>query len=188
MTDDLVERLRRDAPYANYPPLLSEAADAILKLQGEVAEARAANEFDRTTIIDARNAIHDEIVRRSWVLEGRGSYEWDDDRYRDEFKAALEAIGKPLEILQKLGINWAHCPTDSKAIAAARIDYKPRLEAAEAEVARMREALELLTRAVENMRVPQNIAEAAWQVEITIGPAVKAARAALQSLQPGERT
>jgi hypothetical protein len=55
------------------------------------------------------------------------------------------------------------------------------LLALEGERDALRKTLETLTVAVENMRVPQNVAEAAMQVELTIGPAVKAARSALSS-------
>lgn len=47
------------------------------------------------------------------------------------------------------------------------------------EVERLREALTVLTNAVANMRVPQTVEDVALQVTITIGPALEAARAAL---------
>lgn len=45
----------------------------------------------------------------------------------------------------------------------------------------IRHALIELVAAVENMRVPQNAAEAAIQVSITIGPALERARYALKT-------
>lgn len=85
----------------------------------------------------------------------------------------------------------SECATATGAFVAphASLDFMkllPREIAAnragvEAQLAAMRVTLETLTSAVENMRIPQNVAEAAIQVELTLGPAVKAARAALTS-------
>ena len=42
----------------------------------------------------ALRAILDEIESRKWILDGRGSYEWDDDRYRQETRWVMEAVTK----------------------------------------------------------------------------------------------
>ena len=160
-TAALVERLgyHHEHPVSGKMVLINpdgpKAADAITSLSQRLAvaearlavveaerdEARRDNERDRTIIIEARNAIHDAVVRRSWLLSGgRGSYEWDDQRFRDEFAAAMEEIGKPLAILDRLGVNWANCPTAPEEIKAARIDWKARADAAEAQLAHASEA------------------------------------------------
>ena len=125
--------------------LFKSARDEITALRARLAEvvkerdaARADLERDRSTVIVAVNSIRDEIASRSWLLEGRGPYEWDDDRYRAEFSAALDAIKMPIEKLRAIGRDWSNCPTDPDAIQAARIDWKARAERAEAALATAR--------------------------------------------------
>lgn len=65
-----------------------------------------------------------------------------------------------------------------KALSPAPSAPPPHSQASEV-VAMLHAALEALTSAVENMRVPQTISDAALQIEITLGPVVKAARRAL---------
>jgi hypothetical protein len=102
------------------------------KLRGERDEARQALERDRTVVIVACNEFTDAFARRSWLLKGRGPYEWDDDRYRDEFRAAYDEMEAPIKRLQRIGKDWSNCPTDPEEIKAARIDWKARAETAEA--------------------------------------------------------
>lgn len=102
-------------------------------------EARAANERDRSEIITYCNNVSDEIERRKWVLVSRGPYEWDDDRYRDEFRDAIEAIATALEPLRKIGGNLSNCPTDPEAIRKARTETA--IAAANARVERLENAL-----------------------------------------------
>lgn len=145
-------------------PLYSQAALTAAntradELRAERDAARAANEHDRTVIIDAHNAIHDAMARRSWLFEGRGSYEWDDDRYKDEFSAALNEIAAPLEILNKLGVDWAHCPAIDGEIQAARIDWKARAVAAQAEVERVTRERDEAREYGAQARIRENAAE-----------------------------
>jgi hypothetical protein len=104
-------------------------------LAARVAELEASLERDRTNVMETVNAVHSEIAGRQWLLDGRGPYGWDDDRYKDEFAAALDAIRKPLEVLRKIGADWTNCPTDPAAIRDARINWKHRAEVAEAKLA-----------------------------------------------------
>lgn len=73
-------------------------------LRTEVRELKDALHRDKTGLAAALAAIRAEVNGRAWVAEGRGPYEWDDDRYRAEAgdalrtvaamaKAALEASG-----------------------------------------------------------------------------------------------
>ena len=41
---------------------------------------------------DALNAIEKDMRCRRWITEGRGPYEWDDDRYKDEAGHAFRAV------------------------------------------------------------------------------------------------
>lgn len=139
MTDDLVERLRTKSAIINMgekiawgseTALMTEAADTILKLQAEVAEARALN----------------------------NKYAWERDKAREERDAAE----------RKSEAFW-----------------KPRLEAAEAEVAWMRTALEPFAKLAD--RIERDYPDYADHIliffELTHGD-FRRARSALQ----GERT
>lgn len=83
--------------------------------------ARAANERDRTHIIMAVNKLVDAQRSYSWLLDGgRGSYAWDDARYRDEFGHAMKAMDGPIEILRKIGKDRTDCPETQAGVEAAR--------------------------------------------------------------------
>lgn len=138
MTDNLVERLRSrlesvydyqtQGPEWREDLLAREAANEIARLQEALAaaeaerdEARAANERDRTEVIDAVNAISDAFKRRRWLLgDSRGSYEWDDDRFRQEFRDAIAEFEPQVERLRKIGADRSNCPTTQAGVDAAR--------------------------------------------------------------------
>lgn len=62
------------------------------RLQKERDDSRQALENDAADLWHVTNAIREVIVNRSWVTESRGSYEWDDDRYRDEARLAFDEV------------------------------------------------------------------------------------------------
>jgi hypothetical protein len=117
------------------PGLLDELSAlrvGLKKVEAERDEARKALERDRSIVIQATNAVRDELKGRAWLLEGgRGPYAWNDDRFRTEFSDALNAIAAPIEKLRDIGRDWSDCPTDHAAIMDARTDWKARAEAAE---------------------------------------------------------
>ncbi len=69
-------------------------------------EARKAAEAEAVVISDAAdlwrvtNAITDAIKARDWVMDGRGQYLWDDERYRQETRQAFEEVLKLIEGVQ----------------------------------------------------------------------------------------
>lgn len=119
--------------YADHKAIVAEKDREIERLTRERDEAFAANERDRSIIADARNAFSDALKRRTWLLQGRGSYEWDDDRWKDEFRQAIGELEAPMDVLSKIGVDWSLCPTSPEEIAAARIDWKDRATTAERE-------------------------------------------------------
>jgi hypothetical protein len=60
--------------------------------QDERDAAMGSLEAQRTSLCNPLKAIRDAIKAREWLRLGRGSYEWDDDRWRDEFGDAIDAI------------------------------------------------------------------------------------------------
>lgn len=67
---------------------------ASLRTQAMAALQRAAEALDRdrTGLSTALAAIRIVVEGRTWLLEGRGPYEWDDDRYKEEAGAAMREV------------------------------------------------------------------------------------------------
>ena len=85
------------------------------------ANAEAAIERDRSTLADFLTALNREFESRFWLTEGRGSYEWDDDRYREEFHDAVVSIKKILKPLAAMAADLSNSPkTTAEAIEARR--------------------------------------------------------------------
>lgn len=82
--------------------------------------AQMALEHDRTKVAECLTAIKQELRGYDWLIEGRGSYEWDDDRWHGEFKHASEAIWKAIEPMVKIAADWSNCPSKSEDIKLAR--------------------------------------------------------------------
>lgn len=82
--------------------------------------AQMALEHDRTKVAECLTAIKQELRAYDWLIEGCGSYEWDDDRWHGEFKHASEAIWKAIEPMVKIAADWSNCPSKSEDIKLAR--------------------------------------------------------------------
>jgi len=95
-------------------------AECIQQLRDQRDGARYALEAERTAIIDGVNGIVKEIDSRAWIANSRGPYEWNDDRYRQEFVDAGAAIFGALEPLRKIGSDLSNCPRTTKQVIEAR--------------------------------------------------------------------
>lgn len=71
-------------------------------LRTEVEAAKEQLEFDRTTCAGFVTALDKALDSRFWLTEGRGSYQWDDDRYREEFRDAAVALKAVIEPMRKM--------------------------------------------------------------------------------------
>ena len=91
----------------------------------EIKRLKAVNERDRSQVAEVFNEIMEAIRRREWLRLGRGSYEYDDDRWRGEFSQAIDEVVAAAEPLRKIAADWSDCPTDPKEIAAARAGPSP---------------------------------------------------------------
>jgi hypothetical protein len=118
--------------------------------EARVAELTAALDRDQTGLANALAAIKQRVGAGWWITEGRGSYAWDDDRYRRETAIVLgdvaELASKALHASGDIA-NQALVDTPLATWAAAR-ELRKRLDAAIAreqaaqdEAAAMREAL-----------------------------------------------
>ena len=132
ITDEQIAELERRAEAARRPLIMTngdyllalkdrETLIAALKAETKRAdEAEAALERDRSIVAAHTTALFKAIEGRQGLLEGRGSYEWDDDRYRKEFGEALKEIEAPIERLRAIARDWTNCPTDPEKIKDAR--------------------------------------------------------------------
>ena len=57
-----------------------------------IAELKQALKDDESDLWRVTNAVKKAIKGRSWMLEGRGCYAYDDDEYRKEFGYAFDEI------------------------------------------------------------------------------------------------
>lgn len=82
--------------------------------------ALLANERDRTLVAMAVAAFDKAVSARSWLTNGRGPYEWDDDRFYAEFGAALEEFRAAIQPLRALGTDMSNCPKADADVAEAK--------------------------------------------------------------------
>jgi hypothetical protein len=138
MSDDLVTRatsketlhvrgLRVIAAYTDVPlsassrQLIRRSADRIEALEAENKRLTFVIERDRSQVASGLHGMSKAIAGRAWLSEpGRGSYEWDDERYQQEFGHALNELAAAMEPLRVLARDWSDCPTDPLDIAEAR--------------------------------------------------------------------
>ncbi len=85
-----------------------------------VEELRHMLDRDRYIVAIALGHIRKALDGHRWLLEGRGPYEWDDDRYRGEFAAWVRGIEATTGLLAKLARDHGDCTTDTAKVQAAR--------------------------------------------------------------------
>lgn len=93
-----------------------------------VERLQAIIERDRTEVARGLRAVKEAIRGHEWLRLGRGSYEYDDDRWKDEFGEALDAIEQAMEPLRSVASNLNDSPVEAEAVAAARADFVHALE------------------------------------------------------------
>lgn len=101
-------------------------SDTLVPTQAELADEvdRLMHVIDRDRYIVAAvvGAIRRAINGRAWLLgEGRGPYEWDDERYKDEFRGAVEEIEAAAEPLAHVGWDKTDCTGIEERVEAARL-------------------------------------------------------------------
>ena len=74
--------------------------EIIAKSQSYGESYKKALEADAADLWRVTNAIKKELAAREWIMEGRGMYAWDDDRYRAETRIAFEAVLKLISEVQ----------------------------------------------------------------------------------------
>lgn len=105
----------RDARTAH--ALLSQVEDG---MAGEITRLQAVIERDRTCCADVLTNVEKAMVGHEWLRLGRGSYEWNDDRWKDEFGQALDNIRAAIEPLRLIAGDLSDSPRTPKEVKAAR--------------------------------------------------------------------
>ncbi len=129
------DRLTRVCEYSKTWLEPTEAKAFALDLRdtrARIAELEELIEGERSLVEKAVRACKEAIGRRIWLMESRGSYEWDDDRFRSEFAQALNEAKDPLDKLSKVAYDRSNCPeaTERARKAQAQAFRIAELEAA----------------------------------------------------------
>lgn len=93
----------------------------------QVKRMRAVIERDRTLVAQGIQSVKKALASREWLRLGRGSYEWNDDRWKDEFGEAFDEILESLEPLRRVASDWSDSPMKQADIEAARAPIQAAL-------------------------------------------------------------
>ncbi len=101
--------------------LVDQWRDRALRTESANEQMRVMIERDRSTVADGINGVLEAIRQHEWLRLGRGSYEYNDDRWKDEFGEAIDGVMTALGPLKKVAGDLSNCPTDPAEIEAARM-------------------------------------------------------------------
>lgn len=107
-----------------------EAARVLAERDKTIERLRAVNERDRTQVAIGINAVIEAIRKREWLRLGRGSYEWNDDRWMDEFGQAIDEIQAALNELREVSLDHSDCPVSREDVLKARAALKEEADEA----------------------------------------------------------
>lgn len=89
-------------------------------VQEERDRLEAVIERDRAEVASAVHGVRSVLHGFGWLTTGRGSYEWDDERWKEEFGRAVDGALQKLEPLNVIARDWSNCPRTQEAVIAAR--------------------------------------------------------------------
>jgi len=140
------EDLPRDSEIKSMFNWLVGDVDRLTQLceeQGREAERlKGVNELDRCVVATGLAGMRKALRGREWLRLGRGSYEYDDQRWMDEFSAVFDEIVAAMEPLQVVARNVADCPT-TQAGANTATELLTRALKAESALSQAREEVEM---------------------------------------------
>lgn len=119
---------------------IAHASEDIPSLLAEVARLTAVIEHDRSKVVDVLAEANAVLKNYGWLAEGRGSYAFDDDRWKDEFKVCMDSLAKVLDPMRGIASDLSDSPIKWADIVAAR-SMTDALAEAEKRAARFEEAL-----------------------------------------------
>jgi peptidyl-tRNA hydrolase len=135
-------RKEDDRLTAHWAGIVKEQGERIAKLEASTSVLESVIERDRSIFADCVTAIKKELESYQWLREGRGPYEWDDDKWHQEFAEAYKSIMSALEPAVKLAGDLSNSPKKWEEVQAARMTATEREQAAVA--AALRELAEVL--------------------------------------------
>ena len=167
----------------SFPALVKE----IRELRAGLVECQQQIEFDRSAVAAGVTALKKEMSSRLWLTDGgRGCYEWDDDRYVQEFCWAWEAIQKALEPLERVAQNMASSPRTTEEVIKARVDLRSLLDSNEAALVEARAERErmrkILTTQVPNLERLSDPGDEYAKIDPEMATAVRKHNAALSAI------
>lgn len=117
----LAERIRAIESAEEAWVSLEEIADAVEALTAENERLQDVLDTERYKVAIGVQAIARAVQGRRWLSQlGRGSYAYDDERYQQEFGAAIDEIHAALRPLQTIAQDWSDCPRDPLRVEANR--------------------------------------------------------------------
>ncbi len=87
---------------------LTAEREKVAKLEGLVESLKDSLHRDKTGLASALSSIKELIIGYSWIKEGRGPYEWDDNEYKTEFKRMADHILRITEHSLKASGDLVH--------------------------------------------------------------------------------
>jgi hypothetical protein len=102
-------------------------SETIEQLFAQIEHQEHVIDRDRYVVAHCVGAIETAARARTWLLEGRGPYEWDDDRYREEFGDALRSIEQAAQPLKIVGWDKSDCTLLEERVNAAKLAAKEML-------------------------------------------------------------
>jgi len=160
------------------------------RLEAEHDRLGKCLEHDRAVVAEGISAVRRALSDHHWLTEGRGSYEYDDDRWKDEFGQAIDKIHQALRPLAKVAGNWDGCPQTWQEILEARKNERDELAAQVAALAGVLENVSPVGRACADFlasRGFQNEQAALDKLNEEVNLCVEVARQALADLSEAAR-
>ncbi len=99
---------------------IAHASEDIPSLLAEVKRLTAVIEHDRSKVVDVLAEANAVLKNYGWLAEGRGSYAFDDDRWKDEFKVCMDSLAKVLDPMRGIASDLSDSPIKWADIVAAR--------------------------------------------------------------------
>ena len=112
----------RDAEQKGYDKGLADgrAEKAPTPTADDTKRLRGIIERERSRVADLVSRLRTALDARQWLLEGRGSFAWDDNDFRKEFAAAVGEVKHVIAQFKPMAADWSDCPTNQKEVEEAR--------------------------------------------------------------------
>jgi hypothetical protein len=135
------EQAMCDACGERYEKRMKELESELEQSQSRISELEEALHHDKTGLANAVAECRTVAEGRLWILEGRGSYTWDDEEYRKEAGYALHEV---IELCKNaLNDSWkvASAALDGKPLPEVNRELRDELEQSQARERGLREAI-----------------------------------------------